>query len=197
LIEATINDEPLNDMDLIAVHFLFAVAGGETTTKLLGNALFLLWKHPEQRKKVTADANLIPGWVEETLRYEASSQMVARRVKQDIELHGKTLKKGDKVALLLASANRDERAFDDPDAYDITREMGQTLAFGHGVHFCLGAHLARLEGIVCLQAVMKRLGDFEIKAHGMVRMHSPNVRGYSSLPIVFTPEVQRARAAGA
>lgn len=185
VVHAQIDGEPLNDIDTIAVHFLLAIAGNETTTKLLGNALYWLWKNPDQRKLVEKDPTLIPGWVDETLRYDASSQMVARTLTRDVEVHGKTMKKGQKVALLIGSANRDDRVFDDPDRFDVRRKASATLAFGHGTHFCLGASLARLEGRICLEEVMKRIPTFDVQPDGMKRMYASNVRGLSSLPIRF------------
>jgi cytochrome P450 len=125
--------------------------------------------------------------VEETLRFDASSQMIARTASRDVELHQRTMRKGDRVALLLGSANRDERAFPEPDTYDVTRAGGQTLAFGHGTHYCLGASLARLEGRICLEEIMAQLPDFQVVEAEAVRVHSPNVRGFASLPLIFSP----------
>jgi hypothetical protein len=109
--------------------------------------------------------------------------MVARTLTRDLELHGETLREGQYVALILGSANRDERVFDRPDDYLITRDIKQSLAFGMGTHFCLGASLARLEGRVALEEVQRRLSDFQVNYDGLVRIHSGNVRGYASLPI--------------
>jgi cytochrome P450 len=183
LIAADVDGEPIPDMDIVAVHFLLSIAGNETTTKLLGNAVYWLSRNPAERKKVEANPELAPRWVEETLRYDASSQMVARTVTRDIELHDKTLREGDRVALFIGSANRDERAFPDADRYDVEREAGQTLAFGHGVHYCLGASLARLEGRICLEQLIKRMPRFELHDAKLTRMHSSNVRGFSSMPL--------------
>jgi len=159
------------------------VAGNETTTKLLGNALYWLWRNPSERDRLRADPTLVPRWVEETLRYDNSTQALARLVARDVELHGQKLREGDRVVLLLGSGNRDERVFPDPDRYDLLRDTSASLAFGQGVHFCLGASLARLEGRVALEEVWKRMPDYEINPAGLVRVHSVNVRGFSALPI--------------
>jgi len=186
LIDARINDEPVGEADLIAMHFLLAIAGGETTTKLLGNALYWASKNPIEFAKVREDTSNISGWIEETLRYEPSSQMVARTTMRDVELHGCVIPKGVKVAMLVGAANRDHRVFEDPDAYNINREIKQSLAFGHGIHFCLGAHLGRLEAQICLEEVFKRYKTYEIDEAALERVHSPNVRGFYRMPIQFS-----------
>jgi hypothetical protein len=124
--------------------------------------------------------------VEETLRYDGSTQALARTVVGDVELHGGRMRDGDRVVLLVGSANRDERVFPDPDRYDLRRDTSAMLSFGQGTHFCLGAALARLEGRVALEEVQRRFADFEIEPEGIVRVHSVNVRGFAALPIRFT-----------
>jgi cytochrome P450 len=183
LIGAEIDGDRLSDKEVMAFLFLMVIAGNETTTKLLGNALYWLWKNPAQRAKVAGHPNMIPNWAEETLRYDNSSQMLARTLACDVELHGNTMREGDKVALLVGAANRDERVFPDPDVYDVTRDCKQSLSFGYGTHFCLGASLARLEARVSLEEVMARFADYEIDPAGLVRVHSSNVRGFSAMPI--------------
>jgi hypothetical protein len=185
LAHADLDGERLSDRDVMAFLFLMVIAGNETTTKLLGNALFWLWRNPAERTLVRADPGLVPRWVEETLRFDGSTQALARTVTADVSLHGRTMRAGDKVLLLVGSANRDERVFPDPDRFDVRRDHAETLAFGKGTHFCLGAALARLEGRVALDAVQRRLPDFEIDAGALVRVHSLNVRGYAAMPIRF------------
>jgi len=187
LLEAEIDGGHLGDREIVAFLFLMIIAGNETTTKLLGNALYWIWKNPNQREIVRHDASLIPNWIEETLRYDGSTQMLARTVAHDVQLHGHTLRAGDKLLLLIGSANRDERVFDAADTFDIRRDTSQHLAFGKGTHFCLGASLARLEARVALEELQARLPDFEIDAAQLVRVHSANVRGFASMPIAFTP----------
>jgi cytochrome P450 len=170
---------------VIGFLFLMIIAGNETTTKLLGNALYWLWKNPSQRELVRRDPSLIPNWVEETLRYDPSSQAIARTLATDYELHGTTMREGDRVALLIGAANRDESVFADPDRYDVRRDTNAALSFGYGTHYCLGASLARLEGRVALEELQARIPDYEIDASGIVRVHSVNVRGFAALPIEF------------
>jgi len=187
LIAAEIDGDRLQDRDIVAFLFLMIIAGNETTTKLLGNALVHLARHPDQRERVLADPGLVPGWVEETLRYDASSQLIARVATRDVALHGRTIPAGSKVALLIGSANRDERAFDAPDRYDVGRDCKDSLAFGRGVHFCLGAALARLEARISLEEILARAPRYEIDEPGLVRIHSGNVRGFATIPIALTP----------
>ncbi|GAA4362692.1 cytochrome P450 [Nocardioides caricicola] len=190
LLVAEIDGDRLTDDEIIAFLFLMVVAGNETTTKLLGHALFHLSRHPEQFQKVFADPaqpdDLVVPWIEETLRYDTSSQMLARHLLQDVELHGKVAPAGSKLVLVLGSANRDDRVFSDPDRYDIFRdkdEVAQLLSFGGGRHFCLGANLARLEAQIALRELVRRVGHVEVDHDRCVRVHSLNVRGFASVPV--------------
>jgi cytochrome P450 len=158
------------------------VAGNETTTKLLANAWYWGWRFPDERAKVLADPTRIPHWVEETLRFDTSSQMLLRVTTGDVELHGTVLPDGERVLLLVGSANRDPRVFPHPDRYDLDRDTSKLVSFGSGRHFCLGAALARLEGRVGLEELVKRVGDYEIDHGGAERVHSINVRGFARLP---------------
>lgn len=187
LLTAEIDGDRLADEEIMAFLFLMVVAGNETTTKLLGNAVFWGARHPDQLAGVVADRSRIPLWVEETLRYDTSSQILAREVAVDIECHGTTLRSGDTLLLLPGSAHRDERVFDDPDEFRIGRDIGSTLlSFGSGAHFCLGAHLARMEARVALAELLCRVSDFEVDEANAVRVHSSNVRGFARLPITVT-----------
>jgi len=187
LLQVELDGDRLDEKDVIAFCYLMIIAGNETTTKLLANALFWLAENPAARAEVSANLALVPDWVEETLRYDNSTQLMARTVTRDFELHGEKLQRGEKLLLLIGSANRDERVFPQPDVFDIHRDTSESLAFGKGIHFCLGAALARLEGRVSLEEVMRRLPDYRIEASGIQRVHSTNVRGFSALPIAFTP----------
>lgn len=186
LIAARIEGDQLEDSDIIAFLFLMIIAGNETTTKLLANALYWLWKNPGERDRVRADPELIPNWAEETLRYDASSQLIARTLTSEVTIHGERLPAGARVALLIGSGNRDQRVFEGPDVYDVGRNCQNSLSFGHGTHFCLGASLARLEARLSLEELQRRLPDYEIRSEGIERMHSSNVRGFSKLPIEFS-----------
>ena len=190
LLAAEIDGDRLTDEEIIAFLFLMVVAGNETTTKLLGHALFHLTRHPDQFQKVFADPaqpdDLVVPWIEETLRYDTSSQMLARHLLEDVELHGVVAPKGAKLLLALGSANRDDRVFSDPDRYDIFRdkdEVAQLLSFGGGRHFCLGANLARLEAQIALREVVRRVGTVEVDHDACQRVHSINVRGFASVPV--------------
>jgi len=188
LIEAEVDGERLTDEDVIAFLFLMVVAGNETTTKLLGHALFHLTRHPDQLERVfsTPDLELVNPWIEETLRYDTSSQLLARYLLEDVELHGRVAPRGSKLLLSLGSAKRDERVFSRPDDYDISREpeeLAKILSFGGGRHFCLGANLARLEARVALTALVERVRRVEVDHDRCVRVHSLNVRGFASLPV--------------
>jgi len=187
LLDAEVDGERLGAHEILPFCNLMIVAGNETTTKLLANALYWLWKNPRERGRVAADPTLIPRWVEETLRYDNSTQMLARTVSEEHELHGRKLAVGDKLLLLIGSANRDERVFEGAERYDILRNTTASLAFGQGAHFCLGASLARLEGRIALEEIWKRMPDYEVLPGGLERVHSVNVRGFSRMPLEFTP----------
>ncbi|MGA8255550.1 MAG: cytochrome P450 [Nocardioides sp.] len=188
LIAAELDGDKLADDEIIAFLFLMVVAGNETTTKLLGHALFHLTSHESQRADVfdTGNTDLVAPWIEETLRYDTSSQVLARHLLQDVELHGKVAPAGSKLALVIGSANRDERVFDRPDVYDIHRskeELSQLVSFGGGRHFCLGANLARLEAQIALRELVTRVKRIDVAHDDCVRVHSVSVRGFASVPV--------------
>jgi cytochrome P450 len=162
---------------------LIAAAGNETTTRLIGWAGKVLAEHPDQRREVARDLSLVPRTIEELLRFESPSPVQARYVTEDVEHYGTTVKQGSVMLLLTASANRDERRFDNADRFDIHRPVGQHMAFGYGVHFCLGAALARLEGRVALDEVLKRFPEWEVDWDNAVQAHTSTVRGWKSLPV--------------
>jgi cytochrome P450 len=187
LLEVEIDGERLTDDELGAFLFLMVVAGGETTTKLLGHCWYWGWRNPDQLAKPLADRAAIVPWVEETLRYDASSQMLARTAATDLSLHGATIPAGDRVLLLVGAANRDERVFVDPDRYDLDRDTTEILSFGQGRHICLGASLARLESRIVLEQLLAKVGGYDIDETGARRVHSVNVRGFAHLPTTVTP----------
>ncbi len=184
LLEAEVDGDQLGDDEIMAFLFLMVVAGNETTTKLLGNAIYWAGRNPDQLSTVLADHSRVPLWVEETLRYDTSSQILARLVVGDIEFYDATLRDGDTLLLVPGSAHRDERVFDDPDEFRIDREIGsKLLSFGSGAHFCLGAHLARMEARVALTELLKNIRSFDVDDTNAVRVHSSSVRGFAHLPI--------------
>ncbi|GAA3213012.1 cytochrome P450 [Actinocorallia longicatena] len=184
LTEAQIDGDRLEDKEIIAFLFLMVVAGNETTTKLLANSLYWAWKHG-----LTRDAlhNPVDGWIEETLRYDPSSQQIARTVAQDAVYHGQKVEAGDRLLLLIGAANRDPRVFTDPSVYDLSRDTSQIISFGAGRHYCLGANMARLEAQIALAELSSRISDYEIDESAAVRVHSSNVRGFARLPLITTP----------
>jgi len=184
LLAAEIDGDRLTDEEILGFMFLMVIAGNETTTKLLANAAFWGCKNPDQLAPVYADLSRVPLWVEETLRYDTSSQILARTVSGELTLYDTTVPEGDVLLLLPGSAHRDERVFDNPDDYVIGRDIGpRLLSFGSGAHFCLGAHLARMEARVALTELFKRIRGYEVDEANAVRVHSSNVRGFAQLPI--------------
>jgi cytochrome P450 len=184
LLEAEIDGDRLTDEEILGFMFLMVIAGNETTTKLLANAAFWGHKNPDQLTPIYSDPERVPLWVEETLRYDTSSQILARTVSGELTLYDTTIPEGDVLLLLPGSAHRDERVFEDPDRYLIGREIGSKLmSFGSGAHFCLGAHLARMEARVALAELFKRIRGYEVDEANAVRVHSSNVRGFAHLPM--------------
>ena len=176
-------EKSLSDDELLAFCNLMITAGNETTTKLLGNALYWLWRNPEQRALVAQDNALIPQWVEETLRFDNSTQALMRTTLEDVEIGGVVIPANEYVLLLVGSANRDPDVFENADDFDIRRDTSAMLSFGKGTHFCMGASLARLEGRVAFEEWWKRFPDYEIQPEGCERVHSVNVRGFAALPV--------------
>ena len=184
LLAAEIDGDRLTDEEILGFMFLMVIAGNETTTKLLASAAFWGHRNPDQLAGVYTDLSRVPLWVEETLRYDTSSQILARTVSGELTLYDTTIPEGDVLLLLPGSAHRDERVFDSPDDYLIGREIGpRLLSFGSGAHFCLGAHLARMEARVALTELFKRIRGYEVDEANAVRVHSSNVRGFAHLPI--------------
>jgi cytochrome P450 len=179
----------LSDDEVIAFCILFIIAGHETTTKMVANAVELLSRHPDQRDRLVGDPTLVPGCIEEVVRFHNSTQYMHRTVTHDVDRHGRTLRAGDSVLLLIGAANRDEREFGPTaDNFDILRRPPRQISsFGFGAHFCLGAGLARMEGRVALEELHRCLPDYEVDHERKVRFHSGNVTGWTSLPMTFTP----------
>jgi cytochrome P450 len=183
LLELEIDEDHLSDSELVAFCNLMIVAGNETTTKLIGNALYWLDRNPAQRTRVASGQAAMSEWVEETLRYDNSTQMLVRTLSEDVTIGEQSLPKDARVLLLVGSANRDESVFPRSDEYDLSRDCSRMLSFGQGTHFCLGASLARLEGAVSLEEWWKRFPDYRVDTAGISRVHSVNVRGFEKLPV--------------
>ncbi len=187
LIHAEVEDEGgsptrLTDGEIIGFLNLLGAAGNETVTKLLANACVLFARHRDEYAKILASPAVIPDAVEEVLRYTSPSQYQGRVTTRDVEWYGETIPTGARVLLLTAAANRDEREFPDPDRFDVGRRPEQHLALGHGVHFCLGASLARLESRVALEEFSRRFPRYEVDEGRCVRVHMSNVHGYEHVP---------------
>jgi cytochrome P450 len=191
LLDAEIEDETgtvrkLRREEVLSYVGLLNAAGNETTTRLIGWTGKLLAEHPDQRRQLVDDPSGIPNAIEELLRYEAPSPIQARYVTRDVEHHGRVVPQGSVLCLLTAAANRDERHFPDPDRFDIGRRIDHHVTFGFGIHFCLGAALARLEGRVALSEVLKRFPEWDVDWDNAVQAHTTTVRGWERLP-VLTP----------
>ena len=184
LIDIEVEGEQLSQEELLGFCFLLVVGGNDTTTNLIANAAVLLARHPEQRAELVADPSLIPEAVEEALRCEAPTQALPRLATRDVELHGTRIRAGEEVSLLWGSANHDERRFPDPDRFDVHRADKRHLALGHGIHFCMGAHLARLEGRVALEELLARMPHYALADEPRWQA-SPWARAYAAVPIRF------------
>lgn len=188
LIRAEFEDETgtvrrLSREEILTYIMLIAGAGNETATRLIGWTGKLLAEHPDQRRQIAQDRSLVNNAIEEILRFEAPSPVQARWVSRDVEVHGQTISEGEIMVLVNGSANRDDRKYQDGDSFDIHRDIGHHLSFGYGIHFCLGAALARLEGRVALDEVLNRWPDWEVDWDGAVQAHTPHVRGWEKLPV--------------
>ncbi len=177
--------EALSADEVMTFCVLLLIAGNETTTNLIGNAMKALLQHPEQLAEVQADPALIPGMLEEAVRYESPVQGIPRLTTGDVEFEAGTIPKDSRVMVLIASANRDSARFPDPDRFDIHRNPQGHLGFGHGIHFCLGAALARLEARIAFEELFRRATDFRLETREIVPHDSLLVRGPRELEISF------------
>jgi cytochrome P450 len=163
---------------------VIAGAGNETTTRLIGWAGKVLGDHPDQRRDLVEDLSLVPNAIEELLRYEPPPPHVGRYVTRDVALHGETVPAGSAMLMLVGAANRDDRRYPDGDTFDIHRSIGQHLAFGYGIHFCLGASLARLEGRIALEEILERFPEWDVDIDNAHLAPTSTVRGWETLPVV-------------
>lgn len=188
LVQVEENGDQLDEIELVSMIFLLIVAGHETTVNLLGNGTLTLLQHPDQLQLLRDDPSLIATAVEEILRYTAPVSLSDERwANEDIELHGKQIRKGQMVVASLISANADPHQFHNGDAFDITRHENQHLAFGKGIHFCLGAPLARLEAQIAFPTLFQRLPNLRLasEAEHLTWTYNPMLRGLKSLPVTF------------
>jgi len=184
LLAAEIDGERLTTDELLGFCMLLILAGNDTTSSLLGNGLVLLDCHPEQRELLLAEPDRWPAAIEEMLRFDAPAQALPRTTTVDVELHGTTIPAGTRVLLVWGAANHDEREFDDPERFDITRTIRRHLALGHGIHHCLGANLARLEARVAFTTFYARFGAPQLTDEP-VRVVSHWARAHSRIPVAI------------
>ena len=189
LLQAEFEDETgatrrLTRNEILTYVNVIAGAGNETTTRLIGWAGKVLADHPDQRRALVDDPSLIPNAIEELLRFEPPAPHVGRCTSRDVEFHGATVPAGSAVLCLVGAANHDDRRFPDGDRFDIRREIGQHLAFGYGPHFCLGAALARLEGRVALEELLRRFPEWDVDRDAAKLASTSTVRGWETLPVV-------------
>jgi cytochrome P450 len=188
LIEAEVEREDgtverLDDNEVAGFIALLTAAGAETVTKLVGNGVLTFAEHPGELARLQADPSLAPSAVEEVLRWRAPSQYQGRYALSDREWHGVTIPAGSPLLIVTGAANRDPRAYDDPDRFDITREGPLGITFGHGIHYCIGAHLARLEGQTAFTELYGRWPNLSADPDAVRWVHMSNVAGPSSVPV--------------
>jgi hypothetical protein len=186
LVAAKAQDK-LTDTELFAFLSMLFSVGQETTENLIGNGLFTLLCHPEQTDRLRQHPALIHSAIEELLRYDSPVQIISRTATVAVEIGGKTIRQGDKVNLLLGAANRDPAKFAEPDRLDLNRKESHRLPFGSGIHYCLGAELARVQGQVAINTVLQRLPNLQLHPERLERRKNIVLRGFKVLPVTFTP----------
>ncbi|MEO3757259.1 cytochrome P450 [Mycobacterium sp. B14F4] len=174
---------PLTRIEVLTYTSMIAGAGNETTTRLIGFIGQLLAEHPDQRRELVEDFSLIPGAIEEVLRFQAPSPVQARHVAREVECHGRRIAEGSVMLLLNGSANRDERHYLNAESFDIHR-TGSHLSFGQGLHFCLGSSLARMQARVATEEVLRRWQEWEVDYENAAMAHTSSVRGWGRLPVI-------------
>jgi pimeloyl-[acyl-carrier protein] synthase len=182
---AQVEDDRLSDDEIIANVIVTMVGGQETTTNLIGNGMLSLLRHPQELERLRADPDLVPSAVEELLRFESPSQQTARLVPEDGLLGDKTVRKRQAVIAVMGAANRDPDRFPDPDRLDLTRGDNRHVAFGWGPHFCFGAALARIEGQVSFETLLRRLPDLALEPRPLTWRTNLGLRGLRALPLTF------------
>jgi cytochrome P450 len=194
LAEAELDGAKLTENEILGFFQLMLLAGQETTTNLINNAILCLTADPDQFAQLRADRRLLASAIEEVLRYRSPVQWVMRIATREVELHGQVLPQGAKVLAMIGSANRDPRQFPDAGRFDITRDPNPHLAFGHGIHFCLGAPLARLEASIALGDLLDRVHNVELALDGPWEPRKGlHVHGPTRLPIRFRPAPRSRR----
>lgn len=187
LTQVEIDGEKIDDMAGASHLSMLIIGGSETFPKVFANLVRRLGEHPDQRAEVVADPSLAPDAFHEGVRYDMPTQFLCRSLLEPVELHGVTMQADDPVLFLYTSANRDPREFENPDTFDIHRKAQRILSFGHGTHLCLGIHVAKAEGRVCLEEMLKRMPEYELDMGSAERLVTDFVQGYASFPVTFQP----------
>jgi len=186
LIAAELDGEKLTDPEILGFCYQLIVAGNDTTTSLIGNAAVLFAQHPDQLRLLAREPARLPNAIEEALRYEPPAQALPRQTRKPFVLHGRTIPVDQRVLLVWAAANLDEREFEDPERFDVTRKVVRHLSFGHGVHFCLGASLARMEARIAFEELLARHPDYTlVREPGWV--HSRWARAHGEIDVALGP----------
>jgi cytochrome P450 len=185
---AEIDGDRLTEEEIIANCVVTMVGGQETTTNLIGNGLLTLMRNPDQLARLRDNADLIPSAVEELLRYESPSQHTGRIAREDVEIGGKQIRKGQAVMAIMAAANRDPERFPEPDQLILDRADNKHLAFGWSSHFCFGAPLARMEGQIAFETILRRLPNLQLAPGPLTWRDNSGLRGLTALPVTFEPK---------
>jgi cytochrome P450 len=186
LLVASVNEHQLSDQELLGFYVLLLVAGNETTTNLIDNLILCLSGHPDALERLRADHQLVPGAIEEALRYYSPVKNTMRLTTKEVTLGTQQIEAGQMICAWIGSANRDEAAFPDADQFAIERDPNRHIAFGHGIHFCLGAPLARLEASIALSIMLDRLpGSWLVPAAQLQVIKSAGVLGVKNLPLIW------------
>ena len=187
LLTAEVNGDRLTEEEVIASAIVTMVGGQETTTNLIGNGVLTLVRNPAEMQRLRSDLSLIPSAVEELLRYEGPSQHTARMAPYDLELGGRQIRKRQAVIAIMGAANRDPGRYSDPDRLDLNRKDNRHIAFGWAAHFCFGAPLARIEGQIAFETILRRMAHLTLQPGPLVWRENLGLRGLKALPITFTP----------
>jgi cytochrome P450 len=187
LLTTDVDGDRMDDFRVASLCCVVLIGGTDTLPKALAATFYRLWKNPEQRRELARDRSLVQDAFLEGLRIDTPTQHLGRTVTKEIAFHGHTFRPGQKVMMMFASANRDEREFESPDEYRMKRRPPRMLAFGHGVHMCMGKHVALMEARLTLDEVMRRLPEYEIDEARAVRTRTEFVQGWLELPARFAP----------
>ena len=190
LVHAEVNGSRLSEEEIVANCIVTMVGGQETTTNLIGSGILTLLRHPAELERLRSNSALIPSAVEELLRYESPSQHTGRIAPRDFEMGGKTIRKGQATIAVMAAANRDPQRFPDPDCLDLERKDNRHVAFGYGAHFCFGAPLARMEGQIAFETILRRFPNLALDPGPLTWRYNLGLRGLVALPLTFGPQAQ-------